>query len=471
MTEQPKNSSILSFVSAWINRLSETSEPVLLICLFLVFFTFPFFYSMPVSIASLCLSLLESGKLMLRKRKPSRQILIYLVFPFFLYCLLGMISSWHYFHDFIYGYVSTQICIVGFLLLLSLMRKEEIKSCARFAGVWGIFIALAAILEFIFGVSSTGPIRISGFPGNANHLGLYLILTWGILELYFPDKYQIFKPVLFYVLFLTLSIGSMLCLAAAVCMVGWAKKRERRKEEIREQIQGRKQKNKNENPVQGPIRQEVVMVLGGFGCGLISWLAAKTYQPLLVWLSLSFLIGFCAFKKDIEKSIEKFEKKYNLSKWLVIGVGTMGLILMLCFRSNSFGTFAERIEMVRNGFESIKQVPWSGRGQYMWRFHDDVSTAFSTEYIHSFLVHIWTELGFSSCLLIILFWAGLLKLQKRWTIVTCLLVVCLIHFSYDTSFFHLGIVMSTLVLGCSGLKVQEKGDGLKTSSLIHANNC
>ena len=120
-----------------------------------------------------------------------------------------------------------------------------------------------------------------------------------------------------------------------------------------------------------------------------------------------------------------------------------GVVLV---RPSSLATFAERLQMMRNGLHYCWQNPLWGVGPYQWRGLNmqDADKFFNTWHIHNVLIQVGVELGLlAAAALLILAIRVWLKSKQPET--RAEFGAFLTHCLLDTSFFYLGITAMVML--------------------------
>ena len=128
------------------------------------------------------------------------------------------------------------------------------------------------------------------------------------------------------------------------------------------------------------------------GTGLLMFIAArKTDYTVVILLPVIYAVLLCINHTDFKKF---FEEHVKVSAGITIA-GCAGGLTAVILRPSATATFAERLEMMRNGLGYFMAHPLTGVGSYQWRMlnYNDSDKYFNTWHIHNVPVHIAAELG------------------------------------------------------------------------------
>lgn len=350
------------------------------------------------------------------------------------YQLMSMASSWAAHGNIVDGYASTQMVYLSIYLLMGCLSSREMKLLRKTCVCWAAAAAAAGCLQFVYSTVILGRAwRLSGFLGNPNAMGIFLVLGWialldcrqelsgGKLEKYLPAL----EPVLLSALALTLSIGSFLAMAVGILVLLLQKKK---------------------NTDWKSAFQYACELLGkaslGIGTGLLLYLAgARTEEPLVCIIPLLYIAALAVYW-------EKFEAFLRAYPLIPVGISVMGVLVaggVVIVRPSSAATFVERLAMMRNGLRYIGVNPLLGIGPYQWRMLNlhDSDTYFNTWHIHNILIHVAVEMGVVAAAFLLAAAVRSLKKEKK-AAQKAELAAFFFHNMIDTGFFYLGI--TTLVM-------------------------
>lgn len=355
--------------------------------------------------------------------------------PLLVYNLLSAVSSWVTFGSIADGYAGCQlIWPLLYLLLAGLSDEEQLwlrRLCVCLAGT----VAAAGLGQFCYAaLAAGGARRLAGLLGNPNALGIFLVLGWLIWQGCNPklenasDKRQgllwrlwfALEAVLLMALALTLSLGSFLAMAVGIVILVMGRKTER-----------------GLGAAGIYLGQLLAKAALGVGVGLLLYLTvARTDYP---WLCLPLLLYAGALAVgwlDFERFLLA-RPKAAAGLAALGGLVAAGLVLV---RPSSLATFAERLQMMRNGLGYFWQNPLLGVGPYQWRGLNmqDADKFFNTWHIHNVFIHVGVELGLLAAAALLV-WAVRLWLRQKQTEAKAELGAFMTHCLLDTSFFYVGI--------------------------------
>lgn len=406
-------------------KLDGLTDYYLVVCLFLSLFTVTWVGVGNIVVASLLGILLCIVGLMQQFARVDMWAFALLAG----YQVMSMASSYAAHGNIVDGYASTQMVYLPIYLIMGCLSVKEMKLLRRFCVLWTAAAAAAGCLQFVYSTVILGRAwRLSGFLGNPNAMGIFLVLGWiallqcrqdpgeGKLEKYLPAL----EPVLLAALALTLSIGSFLAMAAGIFVLFLLEKR---------------------NTDWKGAFQYACRLLGraslGIGTGLLLYLAgARTDEPLVCMIPLLYIAALAVYW-------EKFEAFLEAYPLIPVGVSVMGALVaggIVIVRPSSIATFAERLAMMRNGLSYIGVNPLFGVGPYRWRILNqaDSDTYFNTWHIHNILIHVSVEMGLVAAAFLLAVAVRSLKKEKK-AAQKAELVAFFFHNMIDTGFFYLGI--------------------------------
>lgn len=360
--------------------------------------------------------------------------------PLLVYNLLSAVASWGTFGNIADGYAGCQlIWLLLYLLLVGLSSEEQIwlrRLCAGLAGL----VALIGLGQFTYAALAEGSARrLAFFLGNPNALGIFLVLGWFIWQGYRPEPEAVFgkrrklilrlwfavEAVLLMALALTLSLGSFLAMAVGIVIL----------------VAGRKAQGGY--AAAAYLAQLLAKATLGVGMGLLLYLAAaRTDYP---WLCLPLLL----YAGVLLAGWWDFGRFLAVKPKVAAGLTALGSLVaagLVLVRPSSLATFAERLQMMRNGLHYCWQNPLWGVGPYQWRGLNmqDADKFFNTWHIHNVLIHVGVELGLlaAGALLILAIRVWLKHKQPE---IRAEFGAFLTHCLLDTSFFYLGITAMVML--------------------------
>lgn len=359
--------------------------------------------------------------------------------------LIFLLVFWSFvrYKTWFYGYAWGYLPIPFALVLAQSLDHQEKQVLKYLLTYVGVLFAVLGILEFSMVSFAHSDIRVSGVIGNANMFGIFLVINWLLLnEKDWKSKMKYdYSFFVLACLFLTLSIGSIICLFVAFIALFWKK--------------GKKQ-----------TAVETVMLLLGLAGGALFWMSGGT-----VLLYPLFLLPFaCGLYSENIREI--------ISKHIYISCGTclLGLIAVLGYiafsRTNAGATFIERLQMYQDAVDLIIKKPLSGYGQLSWHAMD-ISHLLASQrgepyyaiMVHNFFLHLWLEGGIIPALIGAWIFAESFRISSE-KIMWLICLVFLIQCSYDCGFFSLGLLSFFLVLiHCQNIDLSHRSKDKHQQSL------
>ena len=347
--------------------------------------------------------------------------------------ILCGISSFFTYGNFTEGYTGLMALYPVLYLTLSYLDQLQSRLLAQLCIFWSEIVAAAAILSFLYEGFQGNGLRAGGIIGNPNALGMFLVLGWfAILRERKSGKQEekplyraivLLEPLILAALSLTLSMGSFLSLCAGMIVYLW---------------QERKRKGTKKKRSFGKVLKRIIPLTGEMslciGTGILLFLGEnKTDYFPVVLLPVIYLVLLCMYHREIKD----FFRKHLSYGWIFTGLGLCGGLVTLLLRQSAKATFAERIEMMKNGLGYFYSHPLTGVGSYRWRVlnYMDGDQYFNTNHIHNILIHFGAELGILAVIiLLIIFGRSLLKKKNRRA--RPALTAFIVHNLMDTSFFY-----------------------------------
>lgn len=367
--------------------------------------------------------------------------------PLAAYIVLGGISSYVTYGYFSGGYTATQSVLFALYLLMACLDEKELLLFRRLSVLWAGYVAAHGLAQFLHKALDASAGRLGGMLGNPNSLGIFLVVAWFGLAAWAPGEEETgilpallrrLEPLLLTALALTLSMGSFVALAAGMAFmaVGWL-----RREGWRAALS----------------RSCRMLAKSGLcvGLGILMYFTARrTSIPWFCLVLTLYLLALTALWERLDRFLRDIP-------WAAAAMSVFGALVAaaaVAIRPSSIATFAERLEMMRNGLGYILVNPLLGVGPYQWRLLNlrDADTYFNTWHIHNIPIHIAVELGLPAlaALAVIVIHAYRKKGPNRagFTALVC-------HSLMDTGFFYLG-TMSLL----TATVAEPKQGGVRLSS-------
>ena len=342
------------------------------------------------------------------------------------YLVIGDISSYVTYGYLTGGYTATQSALFVLYLLMACLDRGELLLFRRLSVLWAGCVAAHGLAQFLGKALDGSAGRLSGMMGNPNALGIFLVTAWFGLTAWMPGEEETgllpnllrrLEPLILTALALTLSMGSFVALAAGMAYLaaGWLR-REGRKAAFSRACR--------------MLAKAALCV----GLGVLMYFTAR--RTAIPWLCLVELVYLLALMALWER-LDRFLREIPWAAAAMSGFGVLVAAATIAIRPSSIATFAERLEMMRNGLRYILVNPLLGVGPYQWRLLNlrDADPYFNTWHIHNIPIHIAVELGLPAlaALVVIVIRAYRKKGPNRagFTALVC-------HCMIDTGFFYLG---------------------------------
>lgn len=371
--------------------------------------------------------------------QPNATVDYWLFVPLVLYNLLSLLSSYVTYGNIIDGYVAVQmVYVVIYLLLVSLSSKERFL-LQQLAVLWASVVAVAGIGQFVYdAIVWEQAKRLGGFLSNPNALGIFLVISWlALLSCVERESDQqnvsrlsgilgYLEPLLLVALALTLSMGSFIAMAAGILVLIAAQKRQ------------------SSLTKAWQYGSELLAKASlGIGTGVLIYLAAA--RSHISWSCLPLLL-YVLYLVISWKKFGRFLRVFPRCAAMISAIGVLVAGVTVMIRPNAITTFAERLEMMRNGWDYLIAHPFWGVGPYRWRILNlyDSDKYFNTWHIHNTLLHIAVELGGIAALLLIIMLVRCWRTRKK-AVQKAQIASFFAHNLLDVSFFYLGITTMCLI--------------------------
>lgn len=343
------------------------------------------------------------------------------------YTLLGALASWRVQGHFAWGYTSPQSIFLVLYLLMACLDGGELRLFRRFSVLWAGCVAAHGLAYFLVRALAGRAGRLGGLLNNPNALGIFLAVAWFGLNAQAPGEAETgpipavmrrLEPLILTVLALTLSMGSFVSLAAGMLFLaaGWLRRDGWRKAALQ--------------TCRMLSKAGLAVALGV----LMYFTARMTDIP---WFAL-VLAGYLAALTALWPRLDRFLRDLPWVSCAMTAAGALVAVGTVLIRPSSIATFAERLDMMRNGLGYIAQHPITGVGAYQWRVLNlqDADTYFNTWHIHNVLIHVAVELGLPAAAALV---AVIVRHYWKKAPNRAGFTAFLVHNLMDTSFFYLGI--------------------------------
>lgn len=360
----------------------------------------------------------------------------WIIIPLIIYNLVNMASFYAVYGNLTDSYGSTQMIFPIIYLLITCLDSRDLLLLKRLCVLWTGFCAGWGIFRFVCGaVIRGGGVRLGGFLGNPNAMGIFLVIGWfALLDLERNREKTPFRlnslipymePLLLTALALTLSMGSYVSMAAGFLWYLW-------------------EERKRSSPADMVSGACMIMAKASlcFGVGLLMYLAAS-------WTGVpASCVPILVYAAAVVFSWKRFQGFLGVHAKAARAMAVFGLVVAgaaVMVRPSAADTFAERLEMMENGFRYLGLNPFLGVGPYQWRLLNlhDGGKYFNTWHIHNTLLHIGVETGWIAMAMMILIVARVFGKKGRGS-KAGFLAFC-IHNMMDTSFFYMGITALSMM--------------------------
>lgn len=381
-----------------------------------------------------------------RKTKIDLWVLI----PLIAYQVLSVISFCMAYSEanagMIADFISAQAFYPVIYLLMAFLSDTERFWLKKLCVLWAGCVAFVSMIQFILAAMNGLATRLGGLFGNPNALGVFLVISWLVLQSCFPQGEQEEKgshfwlslePLLLTVLALTLSMGSFVSMAAGVLVL------------VAAQARGKTRKTRRE--IIAFACDLLARASFGVALGMLMYTAGRrSGQPWLCILLAIYLLAVMFFWNRFRSFLRDLPKAASA----MTALGVLVAIAAILSRPSSIATFQERLDMMQNGLHYLTVHPLRGLGPYQWRLYNylDSDLYFNTYHIHNVPLHIGVELGLPAMVMAM---TVLIRrfLKKSAPGHIAGFTAFVVHNLMDTSFFYTGITTMTL------MTVSEPGNG------------
>ena len=390
--------------------------------------------------------------------RRSARIDPWIAVPMAAYLALGMTSSYVTSGNTVQGYPSTHVIFLTVYFLMACMDGGELRLLKRLNALWAGCAAAVSLGMFLLQALSGTAGRLGGLLHNPNALGIFLAVGWFAITACLEEGgeedalsrvLRHLEPLVLATLALTLSMGSFVAMAAGILVLLTGKRKE---------AAG--------GSAPGPWKETfrygsrlLAKASLGVGTGMLLYLAAaRTGVPGSCLLILGYLLALAYYWKPVDRFLEASPRTAAV---MALG-GVLVAAAAVLVRPSAAATFAERLEMMRNGLSYLARAPVLGVGPFRWRALNlaDSDKYFNTWHIHNVLLHVGVELGWISMAMLALAAARACIKRHDRSLKAELAAFCT-HSLMDTGFFYLGITSLAL------LTIGEPGQGGKqTGGLV-----
>lgn len=299
------------------------------------------------------------------------------VFGCMFFCFVwGILSALYHGQDIFTGYVPQwMIYFLVYMLFVSFSDNERAVFERLLLSIIGLVLT-GLILYYFFRSVLDGSSRFDLLIGNANGLGIFLVLVYFVLLAHNKDQdyFVYLEPMVLTGLAMTLSMGSFLSFGVGLLYLFLC---DCKKLGFLVSLTG--------------FVSRLTRVILCFWIGILFYLSAGLD---ILWVSMLVLLVYVLFIALYPKIMHFLDEHIPFCFFFVLW-GTVIAGCAVYLRPSSIATFLERIEMMKSGIFYLTQNPLFGVGQYQWRGLDfkDGGVYFNTWCIHNLFLHIGAELG------------------------------------------------------------------------------
>lgn len=364
---------------------------------------------------------------------------LWVLLPLIIYNLFSLISSWLTYGNIAEGYASIQVIFSVIYLFMAYLNENGIVLLKRMCVIFAAFVALSGIGKFVYdAIWLHSPARLGGWIGNPNGMGIFLVLAWFAYMNCIPNEeeygvrylrwWKCIEPVIFIALALTLSMSSFAAMAVGIVAVLVA---EMKKSGIKEAaVRG------------GRLLARLII---GLGLGILLYLAVSRVGQ--IWLYICLLPYIAAVIIKWEK-LEQFLAEYSAVAMILSVLSLLFAVMLIIIRPSFTATFAERLDMMKNGVSYFKVNPIFGIGPSNWRQLNlyDSDMYFNVNHIHNAFIHVGAEQGLiAMAMLIVLAFRCLIKNKRLYARADW--AAFIFHNMVDAAFFNIKITSLAIMSG------------------------
>ena len=350
---------------------------------------------------------------------------LWVFIPLAAYNVYGFASAYAAYGTIMTGYASTQMYLPLIYLVTAYLCEEDLSALRRMWAIAAGAIALLGIAEFLYSAMGGGAVRMSGVLGNPNQLGIFLTVgyfayTGACDENGGKCRVLVYlEPVFFIAIALTLSMGSFVAMTFGMAVLFLAKL--------------------YQSGLQKALRFGCYLIAKaviGFGLGFLLYIAAARIElPALCIALFAYLTLFVLFWRQFEAFLHRYK---NMAAAIAVSSLLLAAVAVI-IRPNSIETFAERLEMMRNGIGYMVQHPVFGVGPYRWRQLNflDSDTYFNVNHIHNSFIHAGTEFGIPAMLLLVAVAVRIFVKKDKYPPCRAAGVAFAVHNLIDAAFFNI----------------------------------
>ena len=351
---------------------------------------------------------------------------LWILCPLAAYLVLGQLSSYITYGHLAGSYTATQSVLFVLYLLMACLDASERLLFRQLCLLWAGCVAAHGLAQFLRNALSGGAGRLGGALDNPNALGIFLVVAWFGLTTWAPGGegrplatlLQHMEPLLLAALALTMSMGSFVALAAGMALMG------------ADQLRRKGWQEAFTRSCRMLAKTALAMGLGV----LMYFTARRTGIPWFCLLLAVYLLALMVLWP-------RFDHFLRDLPWAAVGMTVFGAVVAVAavaIRPSAFATFAERLDMMRNGLSYIPGHPLLGVGPYQWRLLNlaDADPYFNTWHIHNIPIHVAVELGLPALAALAVLTVRVFQKKGKNRAGFAAFVI---HNLMDTSFFYLGV--------------------------------
>jgi hypothetical protein len=334
--------------------------------------------------------------------------------------IIGIVSAWV--NQVVWTQCGRIVYMMGipilttYLYIITKKTKQILFQCIVVFGTIESIICMIAYLDFPMGTVLVNN-RFMGTFQYANATALWLALVLLII-LNTPLKWMTrVKLLIVGSLILTFSAGGIFCYVLALILL-------KKWNELKE------------------------MFLMGIPAGMLFSSRSYIGNSYLTVMLLVGILVLSYFYPEIKKFLEKKISTFLMKCICVIAVLTELFCGIYIFGERIRGTGMERIHQMLDGLKILRGHLLLGIGpKQLERYLMKMNVTYKTSLIHNSYIHIAVEIGIIALLILIFVMSIWLKNHKspnyKWE--RTVMVVVLLHFFVDISFFFEGVLMTWLI--------------------------
>lgn len=414
----------------------------------------------------------------------------WIFFPLVVFTIFNFASSLNFYGNIVSGYAPAMLVYVVIYALIGALNPKRSLLLKKLCVLWVAVVALIGVFQFSLDAFIGTAGRLRAVLGNANSLGIFLVLGWfALVDCKMEDKklgYRVsFADIISsdpHVMIGTDSEGHPVALKPKgtnkkAHVIGGGSKRRRPVLYDRAYAavswiipfteplilvamlltlsmgslcalalgiivmficKKRASKNLSWQDVFNEGVHEVAKIVVCFAAGLLMFVTAERTEAPIICEAL--LIYVCVLAVFWDRFCEFLTEHKKLSLAIAL-VCIILAVVAIILRPSAFATFGERLAMIQNGAGYLFTDPLFGVGPYQWRLLniEDADMYFNVWHIHNGFIHIGVEAGLIAMISLVIV-AVRCFMKKHAAAQQGENTSFLFHMLFDTGFFMVGIV-------------------------------